>query len=665
MGNYDTKKKRTIKGKIRFVTTLLVSSSLLFVGFLTCLLNFSSTIFTLKNNLTTTAAVAAGQVEYRLNSTLKIVETLGTIKELSKDNISINDKMELLDHYKKSYNWNQVYLFNKEGDSLTNSDLNVSDRQYFISALAGKSNISDPIYSRDSGEYVCAVAAPIWRDGIQNSEVIGAVMACMDVSSLNTLVSSINVSKNGYAYITDSKGTMIAHPNNELIKNQTNYIEESKKDSQYASLAAVLQEMISGKNGFGSYKYQGQNKYLAYAPIKETNGWSIAISAPVYDFLGGTIKSIVMTASVIILTLVISFLSAAKLANTIGKPVQICTARLEKLAEGDLHSIVEDITTNDETMLLTQSAKTLTSSLKSIIEDVKYILGEMARGNFSAIPQLPESAYVGDMHEIYTSITYMKKNITGTMQQIEVATSQVNAGAEQLAAGATGLAQGATEQASSVEELAASFGEISSRTKLNTTNATSSERYMSELGEKIRFSNDQMNNLITAMKEINSTSAEIGKIIKVIEEIAFQTNILALNAAVEAARAGSVGKGFAVVADEVRNLAAKSSQAASSTTALIERSILAVEEGSRMVDETGYSLKEVVEKTETAVRSMREIITATEQENDAINQMLIGIDQISKVVQSNSAAAEESAATAEELSAQAVSLKLLVDSFNY
>ncbi|MBE5982843.1 MAG: methyl-accepting chemotaxis protein, partial [Paenibacillaceae bacterium] len=528
-----------------------------------------------------------------------------------------------------------------------------------------KSNISDPIYSRDSGEYVCAVAAPIWRDGIQNSEVVGAVMACMDVSSLNTLVSSINVSKNGYAYITDSKGTMIAHPNYELIKNQTNYIEESKKDSQYTSLASVLQEMTSGKNGFGTYKYQGQNKYLAYAPIVGTNGWSIAISAPVYDFLGGTIKSMAMTAAVIILTLVISILSAAKLANSIGKPVQICTTRLEKLAEGDLHSIVEDITTNDETMLLTQSAKTLTSSLRSIIEDVKYLLGEMSRGNFSAMPQIPESAYVGDIHEIYTSITYMKKNISGTMQQIEVASSQVTAGAEQLAAGATGLAQGATEQASSVEELAASFSEISSRTKLNTTNATSSERYMSELGEKIRFSNDQMNNLITAMKEINSTSAEIGKIIKVIEEIAFQTNILALNAAVEAARAGSVGKGFAVVADEVRNLAAKSSKDASSTTALIERSILDVEEGSRMVDETGYSLKEVVEKTETVVRSMREIIAATEQENDAINQTLIGIDQISKVVQSNSAAAEESAATAEELSAQAVSLKLLVDTFNF
>ncbi|MDW2798627.1 methyl-accepting chemotaxis protein [Clostridium boliviensis] len=665
MENNKIQKVTTIKKKIRFMIMVTVSASLLFVGFLTCLLNFSSTIHILKNNLKTTATVGAGQVEYRLKSTLNIVETLGTVKELSVDTIKNPEKLEILEHYKKSYNWNSVYLFDKDGASLANSDLNVCDRQYFISALAGKSNISDPIYSRDTGEYVCAVAAPIWKDGIQNSEVIGAVMACMDVSSLNTLVSSINVSKNGYAYITDSKGTMIAHPNSELIKNQTNYIEESKKDPQYASLAAVLKEMISGKNGFGSYKYQGQNKYLAYAPIQETNGWSIAISAPVNDFLNGTFQSIAMTIAVIILALIISFLSAAKLANSIGKPIQICTTRLQQLSEGDFHSTVADIKTNDETMLLTQSAKILTSSLQSIIEDVKYLLGEMARGNFSAKPQIPESAYVGDMREIYTSITYMINNITGTLHQINIASSQVTSGAEQLAASATGLAQGATEQASSVEELAASFDEISSMTKLNTSNAAASEKYMSELGEKIKFSNNQMNSLISAMKEINITSAEIGKIIKVIEEIAFQTNILALNAAVEAARAGSVGKGFAVVADEVRSLAAKSSQAASSTTALIERSILAVEEGSRMVDETGLSLKDVVEKTEIAVRSMREIIIATEQEYDSINQMLIGVDQISNVVQSNSAAAEESAATSEELSAQAVSLKSLVGSFKF
>lgn len=665
MGNNRLQKATTIKRKIRFMIMVMVSVSLVFVGFLSCLLNFSSTIYILKNNLITTAAVAAGQVEYRLKSTLNIVETLGTVKELSVDTIPITEKLEILEHYKKSYNWSQVYLFNKDGVSLADSELNVCDRQYFISALAGKSNISDPIYSRDSGEYVCAVAAPVWKDGIQNSEVIGTVMACMDVSSLNTLVSSINVSKNGYAYITDSRGTMIAHPNYELIKNQTNYIEESEKDPQYASLAAVLKEMISGKNSFGSYKYQGQNKYLAYAPIEETNGWSIAISAPVYDFLGGTVQNITVTIAVIVLALIISFLSAAKLANAIGKPIQICTTRLQKLAEGDFHSIVADIKTNDETMLLTQSAKMLTNSLQSIIEDVKYLLGEMARGNFSARPQVPEIAYVGDMHEIYTSITYMNNNITGTLQQIDIASSQVTSGAEQLAASATGLAQGAAEQASSVEELAASFDEISSRTKLNTSNATSSEKYMSELGEKIKFSNNQMNSLISAMTEINTTSAEIGKIIKVIEEIAFQTNILALNAAVEAARAGSVGKGFAVVADEVRSLAAKSSQAASSTTALIERSIFAVEEGSRMVDETGSSLKEVVKITETAVKSMREIISATEQENDAISQMLIGVDQISNVVQSNSAAAEESAATAEELSAQAVSLKSLVGSFKF
>ena len=665
MKTSQSRGETSIKRKIRIMIMVTVSVSLVFVGLLSCLLNFSSTRFILKNNLATTAAVASGQVEYRLKATINIMGTLGTMKELYDDTIKAEDKLKLLEHYKTSYNWKDVYIFDKDGVSMIDSNLSVRDRDYFQSALSGQSTISDPIFSRDSGDYVCAVASPVWKDGISNSEVVAVLVSCMDVSSLNALVSSINVSEHGYAYIIDSKGTMVAHPNHELIENQTNYIEEAKTDPQYASLASILKEMSSGKAGFGSYKYQGENKYLAYHSIDGTNGWSIAISAPILDFMDGTFRNIYMIFAVIILVLIISAITSTQLANVIGRPIQICTERLLKLAEGDFHSKAADINTNDETKLLAHSTKTLVHSLKAIINDTKYLLDEMSKGNFSVKSRLTENDYTGDLHEIYTSITQMKQNITETLKQIDTSSSQVTAGAEQLAAGATGLAQGATEQASSVEELAASFDEISSRTNLNTQNATSSENYMSELGKTIKLSNEQMNHLILAMQEINATSTEIAKIIKVIEDIAFQTNILALNAAVEAARAGSVGKGFAVVADEVRNLAAKSSQAANSTTALIERSIHAVEEGSRMVDKTGVSLKEVVEKTEIAVKSMRAIITATEQESDAINQMLLGVDQIATVVQSNSAAAEESAATAEELSAQAVSLKNLLYAFKF
>lgn len=659
------RRKTTIKRKIRFMIVLLVSASLIVVGFLSCVLNFMSTKDTLKNNLTTTARVAAGQVEYRLKATMNIMETLGTVKEFTDDTISSTDKQNLLEHYKNFYHWNAVYIFDKKGTSIVNSGVNACEREYFQSALSGETNISDPIYSKDTGEYICAIAAPLWKGGNQNTEVAGVVMACIDVSSLSDVVTTINVSDNGYAYIINNKGTLIAHPNYELVKNETNYIEEADSDSQFTSLAAVFKEMTLGKTGFGSYRYLGQHKYLAYAPIAETDGWSLAVSAPVSDFLTSTVISIILIITGVVISLIISIIAAARSANAIGRPIQICAERLQKLANGDFHSEVMNINTNDETKILAQSTELLVKNLRLAIDDTNYLLGEMAKGNFSADSRVTEDAYVGDLRAVYTSIRQMIKNITNTLQQINTASGQVAIGAEQLASGAVGLSQGATEQAASVEELAATIGEISSQTTQNTANATSAEKNVYQLGEKIKKSNEQMNLLITAMQDINGTSSEIGKIIKTIEDIAFQTNILALNAAVEAARAGSVGKGFAVVADEVRNLAAKSSEAANSTTALIERSIHAVEEGSRMVDETGHSLKEVVEETEIAVKSMREIIDAAEQQAESIGQVGTGIDQISTVVQSNSSAAEESAATAEELSSQASALKDLVKTFRF
>lgn len=645
---------------------LLVSVSLLSVGFLSCVLNFMTTLKTLKKNLTTTAVIAANQVEYRLKATMNIVETLGTIKEFSDDNISENQKLELLNKYKNNNSWDDIYLFDMNGVSVKDSVIiNVSGRSYFQEASSGMTVVSDPIYSKDTGKYICIIAAPIWEEGNKNSEVIGVVAASIDVSSLSDLVSTIKIGEHGYTYMINGEGTLIAHPDFELVKNETNYIEKAKSDSQYTGLAAIMEKMSSGSNGFGSYTFQGQHKYLAYAPIKETNGWNIAVCAPVTDFMTGSYLCILIILTGMFLALIISILLAHKLANAIGKPIQICTERLQKLANGDFHTNVIKIHTNDETQLLAESAEMLVNDLKLVVEDTGYLLGEMAKGNFTADTRVSEADYVGDFHDIYTSLKQMNANMTNTLHQINSSSSQVAIGAEQLASGAVELSQGATEQAGTIEELAAAFEGISSHTNQNTDSAMVTQKNVSELGEKIKKSDEQMNALILAMKDINTTSAEIGKIIKTIEEIAFQTNILALNAAVEAARAGSAGKGFAVVADEVRNLASKSSEAANSTTALIERSIKAVEEGSRMVDETGASLKEVVAKTETAVKSMGDIIKTAENQNESINQVSGGIEQISTVVQNNSAAAEESASTAEELSSQAALLKELVDTFQF
>ena len=253
--------------------------------------------------------------------------------------------------------------------------------------------------------------------------------------------------------------------------------------------------------------------------------------------------------------------------------------------------------------------------------------------------------------------------MSDTLQQIDVSADQVNSGGEQVSSSAQALAQGATEQASSVEELAATIGEISSQVEATAGHARNARDENQQSADQIQVCSAHMADLMSAMRDIEEKSQEISKVIKTIEDIAFQTNILALNAAVEAARAGSAGKGFAVVADEVRNLATKSQEASASTATLIEDTVKAVKEGTRLSAETDEALREVVIRAEKVTGAVNLISEATASQHRDVQQVSTGIDQISSVVQTNSATAEESAAASEELSGQANLLKELIGRF--
>ncbi len=246
---------------------------------------------------------------------------------------------------------------------------------------------------------------------------------------------------------------------------------------------------------------------------------------------------------------------------------------------------------------------------------------------------------------------------------IREASMQVTTGSEQVASASQSLAQGSTEQASALEEITASIDDIAHRTKVNAAEANNANKLVNETKAGAVKGNEQMKEMMVAMNEINESSENISKIIKVIDDIAFQTNILALNAAVEAARAGAHGKGFAVVAEEVRNLAAKSAQAASETAELIENSISKVEKGSKIAEETGAALAEIVENIDKVVNIISEIATASNEQATAVTQIDQALGQVSQVVQSNSATSEQCAAASEELSNQAMRLRELIVKF--
>lgn len=303
--------------------------------------------------------------------------------------------------------------------------------------------------------------------------------------------------------------------------------------------------------------------------------------------------------------------------------------------------------------------KTLNAIVKPI-EEASHVLDKMAKGNFT---YKMEGEYSGAYAKLKDSLNNTISSFNEVLNDINNASEQVSAGAQQISDSAQALARGTTEQASSIEELTAALEEISAQTNQNAENANKANE-MSSLARKDAVKgNNHMREMLESMNEINESSGNISKIIKVIDDIAFQTNILALNAAVEAARAGQHGKGFAVVAEEVRNLAIRSANAAKETTALIEGSIKKVEEGTKIAVETADDLNKIVEAVTQAGNLVGEIATSSNEQASGISQINEGIMQVSQVVQANSASSEEGASSSEELASQAEALKNLVSKF--
>ncbi|RKI65617.1 methyl-accepting chemotaxis protein [bacterium 1xD42-67] len=380
-----------------------------------------------------------------------------------------------------------------------------------------------------------------------------------------------------------------------------------------------------------------------------------AESASLYRSATFTMATVVI--AIILVGVFFSFL----IIRLIKTPISEIENAAIKMAEGDL-DVTISYTSKDELGVLAAQVGRLIHKLQLIIEDEDRFLAKMAEGDFT-VDSTCEEAYTGGFYPLLVSFRGIADKLNDTMLQISKSSAQVAGGADQVSNGAQALAQGATEQASSVQELAATIDEISNKVNQNADSARQASKAADCVSIKMNVSKEKMQQMTHAMGDISSCSSEISKIMKIIGDIAFQTNILALNAAVEAARAGTAGKGFAVVADEVRNLANKSTEASENIAALIENSLQAIENGTQIADDTAQSLIQAVNDVNEMAGIIEQISEASSDQADSIAQLTVGIDQISNVVETNSATAEESAAASEELSSQSQLMKSLVGRF--
>lgn len=347
------------------------------------------------------------------------------------------------------------------------------------------------------------------------------------------------------------------------------------------------------------------------------------------------------------------------LSRAVSRPISQLTDAAKKLAAGALN-IEIDYYSKDEVGTLAEMFREMSGSMKAVIKDIGQQLGAMSNGDFTVAPR---AEYTGDYVSTKNALINIRESLSNTLNEINLSADQVFSGSAQVSDSAQTFSEGAADQAGSIEELAAAINEISFQVRETAANMEAARRLTAKAGEQVAVSNRQMEEMLLAMGEIGAKTEQIRAINNTIEEIAFQTNILALNAAVEAAHAGESGKGFAVVAGEVRRLAGKSTDAAKRTSDLIDGTVQAVEKGRKIANITAESLHNVVESTNEVLNTVDKIDEAAQHQAGSIVQVTQEIDQISYVVQNNSATSEESAAASEELSGQAQMLKELVGRF--
>lgn len=657
------KKLKTVKGKLLVRILSVVVIGTLAIGILGSYLNFLSTQDTLETTLSEIALQTSVRLENRLSRYVAIVKEIGMDPRMGEE-YTVAEKLELLESRADTYGFTERGYIDRDGWGYETLD-DIIDYRTDHCYLKGMGNEEFVFGPQDvGGKPIIYFCAPIKKGGLNNGELIGVVYFGIESSIFHEIIDEIHVGQTGRTYLMDENGTYIACMDQKYVNEKMNNIRHTHKDNAEFDCRSELEQQAISLPGTsstvcGKVSGGGVDRYLAFSPIGGTDGWVIGVTTEVNEWMGETAFAVIITIIlgliVIIAAIIICIVTANGIANPIRKTVEVMNA----VASGNLNVSVEHLS-DDETGQLADSINSTINSLNGYVGEISRLCKQLAVGDFNIHRQVE---FTGDFVSIIEALNSLAYGLSDTMQQIDVSAAHVNQGAAQISNGASSLASGTSEQASSIQELAAIITTLKGKVDINARNAEEANQKANQTGEKMSLSNKHMQEMVVAMNNISDKSNEISKIIKAIEDIAFQTNILALNAAVEAARAGAAGKGFAVVADEVRNLASKSAEAATDTTKLIQQTIEAVERGSNIVAEAAEALNSSVDVTNQAISLINAIWTASAEQAAMIEQVNTGVDQISCVVQTNSATAEESAASSEELNGQAAALQNLTSKF--
>jgi len=654
--------KNSITNEILMISiiTLIITTAIILTS---AILNFRKMII---DSSVDKAYASIKYVEKEIQSMKKTVEEYA--EEISENQVIITSSKNKSDSNIQSYLDNltadgkNMYNFTVTDaagkiEASTDSDVkqgsDLLDNSLIKAAISGK--YGSDIGRSASGCFAVTAVSPVY----DNEVVTGFVLADYNVENtefIDKIKSFIN-----------SEITIFEDD----VRINTTIIQDGKRLTGTKLESDIADKVINKRQEYlGRADIMGKPYITAYKPIVSFDGNVIGV------LFTGSDYSVVQRQILYEIGLVIGICILSVIAGTfvlkryfrirIKNPLDCVVAAANGIGTGEINeeiiSSLELIKENNEIGSLARSMEGAVNSFGLLSEDINGYKNAIDNKDLTyTYDFLSQSGIYLEIAGVVDSLFSELRNILG---EINLASEGIDAGAEHVSSAAQALAQGATEQASSTEEIAATITDISEHIKTEAINAGDASKLSDETGKEVCKSSRYMNDMMNAMEEITHASNEIEKIIKTIDDIAFQTNILALNAAVEAARAGMAGKGFAVVADEVRNLASKSAEAAKNTTMLIESAVSAVQKGYQIAKDTESSLSSAVEITNKTNSLINEIAEASIRQSDSIYQVNVGVEQVSGVVQVNSAAAEEIAASSEELSGQANSLREMVGKYN-
>lgn len=509
--------------------------------------------------------------------------------------------------------------------------------------------LGDVYFDEDSQSYVVGASGVLKTS---DGAVRGVAAADVYLDSISKIVSNVQIEDTGGIFLVDTRtGTIIGHRDKEITGQKLEELEEGMY--VYAN-----QQISGGKTGLSLY----EDTYIQVAQVPDSDWTAVA-----YVSRGEVLRELhQLTASMltvaVLAVLVLILLVVIQVRRVIGRPVKELSLVATRIAQGELDQSIR-YQSSDELGVLASDFNQVTLRLReyvAYIQEISEKLRSIAAGDLAFTL---EHEYTGEFEKIKIALDEISYSLNGTMGQLRSSSRDVAAGAEQVSTGATTLSQGSTEQAAEVETLAGHMNAVSESVHNISKGAQRASLISQDVKSGLLSSKDKMQNMTVVIQRISDRSTEIHKIVKTIEDIAFQTNILALNAAVEAARAGAAGKGFAVVADEVRALAGKSSSAAKETTVLLSQTVDSMEEGVRAAQDTADSILKVVDLADEMNKLLDGIADYTRQQDANATEITRGIEQISTVVQTNVSTAEASAAASEQLAGQAAMLRELVAKF--